>query len=332
MADLSTKYLGLNLRNPIVAGSSGLTNSVNDIIEMEENGAGAVVLKSIFEEQILLETEYKLKKAQEDEMMYSDHSETFDYLDLHIKEKELSGYINMIKEAKRKVQIPIIASINAITANEWTNFARQIEQAGADAIELNIFIMPFNFNKSSSDNEQAYYTILKKVKSLVNIPVSVKISPYFSNLGSVILQLEEQGANGVVLFNRFSGPDIDVNNIKITTADILSSPHDITNSLRWIAIMSNRVKMSLAASTGIHDGEAVVKQLLAGATVTQVASALYKHGPETISTMLNYLTDWMEDRGYNYIDQFRGKLSQSATENPDVYERLQFMRHFSEIK
>jgi dihydroorotate dehydrogenase (fumarate) len=332
MADLSTKYLGLNLRNPIVAGSSGLTNSVKDIIEMEKNGAGAVVLKSIFEEQILLEAEYKLKKAQEDSFMYADHSESFDYIDLHIKERELSGYINTIREAKRNVQIPLIASINAITDNEWTNFARQIEQAGADALELNIFVMPFNFDKSSLENEQTYYKILKKVKSLVNIPVSVKISPYFSNLGSVILQLEKNGADGVVLFNKFSAPDIDIKNMKVNAADVLSSPHDISNSLRWVAVMSNRVKMSIAASTGIHDGEAVIKQLLAGATVTQIASALYKHGPETIPSMLNQLTDWMEDRGYNYIDQFRGKLSQSATENPEFYERMQFMRYFSEIK
>jgi dihydroorotate dehydrogenase (fumarate) len=291
-----------------------------------------VVLKSIFEEQILLEAEHKLKKAQEDGMMYADHSETFDYIDLHVKEKELSGYLNTIREAKRNVQIPVIASINAVTANEWTNFARQIEQAGADALELNIFVMPFNFNKSCSENELATINILKKVKSLVKIQVSVKISPYFSNLGSVILQLEENGADGVVLFNRFSSPDIDIKNQKIMSADILSSSHEISNSLRWVAMMSKRVKMSIAASTGVHDGEAVVKQLLAGATVTQVVSTLYKHGPEYISTMLNYVTDWMEDRGYNYIDQFRGKLSQSAVENPDVYERMQFMRYFSEIK
>ena len=332
MADLSTKYLGLNLRNPIVAGSSGLTHSVKDIIEMEQNGAGAVVLKSIFEEQILLEAEHKLKKAQEDGMMYADHSETFDYIDLHVKEKELSGYINTIKEAKRSVQIPVIASINAITASEWTNFARQIELAGADALELNIFLMPFNFDKNCAENEQATISILKKVKSLVKIPVSVKISPYFSNLGSLILKLEENGADGVVLFNRFSSPDIDIKNMKVTTADILSTPHVISNSLRWVAMMSKRVKMSIAASTGIHDGEAVIKQLLAGASVTQVVSALYKNGPDQISAMLNFVTDWMEDRGFNYIEQFRGKLSQSAAENPEVYERLQFMRYFSEIK
>lgn len=332
MADLSTKYLGLNLRNPIVVGSSGMTNSVKDLIEMENNGAGAVVLKSIFEEQILLEAEHKLKKAQEDSMMYADHSETFDYIDVHIKEKELSGYLEMIMEAKRKMQIPIIASVNAISATEWADFARQIEQAGADALELNIFVMPFNFDKNASENEQVYYNILKKVKSLVKIPVSVKISPYFANLGSVILNLEKNGADGVVLFNRFSSPDIDIQKLKVTSAEVLSTPHEMANSLRWIAIMSKRVNMSLAASTGIHDGEAVIKQLLAGATVTQVTSALYKHGAGYLSTMTNYLTDWMEDRGFNYVGQFRGKLSQAASENPDVYERLQFMRYFSEIK
>ncbi len=332
MADLSTKYLGLNLRNPIVAGSSGLTHSVKDVVEMEKNGAGAVVLKSIFEEQILLEAEHRLRKAQEDNLMYADHSETFDYIDLHIKERELSGYLNTISKAKKNVQIPVIASINAVTANEWTNFARQIEQAGADALELNIFVMPFSFEKNCTENEQSCISILKKVKSIVKIPVSVKISPYFSNLGKVILQLEENGADGIVLFNRFSSPDIDIKNLKVTTADILSSPHDISNSLRWVSIMSKRTKMSIAASTGIHDGEDVIKQLLAGANVTQVVSALYKHGPAYIPTMLNFITDWMEDRGFNYLDQFRGKLAQAANENPEIYERVQFMRYFSEIK
>ncbi len=324
--------MGLNLRNPIVAGSSGLTNSVKDITELEKNGVGAVVLKSIFEEQILLEAEYMMNKARQDSMIYADYSETFDYLDLHIKEKELSGYLNMIQEAKRKVNIPVIASINAVTGSGWTYFARQIEQAGADALELNVFVLPFNNDKNCIENEEACYTILKKVKSLVKIPISVKISPYFSNLEGVIKQLEEFGADGVVLFNRFSSPDIDIKNIKVTAAGVLSSPNDMYNSLRWVAIMSNRVKMSIAASTGIHDGEAVIKQLLAGANAAQVVSALYKNGPDAISTMLNFVADWMADRGYNYIEQFRGKLSQSATNNPDVYERMQFMRYFSDIK
>jgi len=332
MADLNTKYLGLTLRNPIVIGSSGLTNSVEDIVKLEQNGAGAVVLKSIFEEQIMLEADYRMRKAEEDGLLYTEYSETLDYIDVHIKEKELGSYLDLIREAKKKTMIPIIASINAISGLEWVSFARQIEEAGADALELNIFVMPFNFEKTCEDNENTYYSVLKKVKALVNIPVSIKISPYFANLGSVIMNLEKNGADGVVLFNRFSSPDIDINAVKVTSADVLSTPPEMSNTLRWIAIMAKRVKMNLAASTGVHDGEAVVKQLLAGATTTQVTSAIYKHGPEYISEIINFLSNWMDDKGYHYVDQFRGKLSQSESQNPEVFERMQFMRYFSEIK
>lgn len=332
MADLSTKYLGLTLHNPIVVGSSGLTNSVSDIVKLEQNGAGAVVLKSIFEEQIMLEADWRMRKAEEDGLLYTEYSETLDYIDVHIKEKELGSYLDLIREAKKKVMIPVIASVNAISSLEWISFAQQIEQAGADAIELNIFVMPFGFDKTCNDNEITYYNVVRKVKELVNIPVSVKISPYFSNLGNVIIKLEENGADGVVLFNRFASPDIDIKNIKVTSADVLSTPPEMANTLRWVAIMANRVKMSLGASTGVHDGEAVVKQLLAGATITQVTSAIYKHGPEYISTIINFLSDWMDEKGFNYVDQFRGRLSQNSSENADVYERVQFMRYFSEIK
>ncbi len=332
MADLSTKYLGLTLRNPIVIGSSGLTNSVKEIVELDKNGAGAVVLKSIFEEQILLQAEHSIKKAAAHDMMYADYSETLDYIDVHIKEKELGSYLALIHEVKSKVEMPVIASINAVTTHEWTSFAKRIEEAGADAIELNIFIMPFNLDKSCEENEQAYYDILKKVKSQVNIPVSVKISPYFSNLGKVVRNLEANGADGVVLFNRFSTPDIDIQNMKVTHGDILSHASDMANSLRWIAILAKRVNLSLAASTGVHDGEAVVKQLLAGATVTQLTSAIYKHGASYILEVVKFVNDWMESKGFNYIDQVRGKLSQETTENPNAYERMQFMKYFSDIK
>jgi dihydroorotate dehydrogenase (fumarate) len=332
MAELTTKYLGLTLRNPIIVGSSGLTDSVSKIVELDKNGAGAVVLKSLFEEQIMLEADHRMKKADADGMLYSNYSETLDYIDVHIKEKELSGYLQLIHEAKSKVMMPIIASVNCVSTMEWTSFAKQIEEAGADALELNIFVMPFDPDKACSDNEKRYYDILKKVKSTVNIPVSVKISPYFANLGKVILNLEENGADGVVLFNRFASPDIDIDNLKVTAADVFSTPQEIANSLRWIAIMNNRTKVDLAASTGIHDGEAIIKQLLAGATVTQITSAIYKNGPEYIVELRNFITNWMESKGYNYVEQFRGKLSQSATEHPDVYERMQFMRYFSDIK
>ncbi len=332
MADLTTKYLGLTLKNPLVVASSGLTNQVDDILKLEQNGASAVVLKSIFEEQILLEADHRIRKAEADGMIYSDYSETLDYIDEHIKEKELSSYIDLIQEVKSKVSIPVIASVNCVTAMEWTTFARQIEKAGADALELNIFVMPFNFDKACNDNEQIYYDIIRTVKKKTDIPVAVKISPYFANLGSVIMNLEEHGADAVVMFNRFSSPDIDINNLKVTAADVLSQPNEMANTLRWVAIMGKRLKADIAASTGIHDGEAVIKQLLAGATVTQMASALYKNGPEYLIQVLNFIHEWMEGRGYNYIDQFRGRLSQSVTEHPEIYERMQFMRYFSEIK
>ncbi len=332
MADLTTKYLGLTLRNPIVIASSGLTNSVDDIVELDKNGAGAVVLKSIFEEQIMLEADHRLKKAEQDGLIYSEYSESLDYIDDHIKEKELGTYLDLIRETKKKVMIPVIASVNCISAMEWTSFTKQIENAGADALELNIFVMPFNFDINSLEKKQVYYDIVNKIKDIVNIPVAVKISPYFANLGRMILRLEEHGADGVVLFNRFASPDIDINTLKVTSADIFSHPYEISNSLRSVAIMAKHLKMDIAASTGIHDGEAVIKQLLAGATVTQMASAIYKNGPEHIVEVLKFVNDWMEGRGYNYIDQFRGKLSQAKMEHPEVYERMQFMRYFSEIK
>jgi dihydroorotate dehydrogenase (fumarate) len=332
MADLSTKYMGLDLRNPIVVASSGLTDSVDDIVKLDKSGAGAVVLKSIFEEQILLEAEHSIKKMQEDSFAYDEYSETLDYIDVHIKEKEVSNYIELIKQAKSKVSIPIIASINAVTAMEWTSFAKQIEQAGADAIELNIFVMPFDTDKECTENEEIYYKILKKVKENVNIPVSVKLSPYFSNLGKVLMNLEKEGADSMVLFNRFSAPDIDIENIKTSHAEIFSHPNEMYNVLRWVGIMANKLNADLSATTGIHDGASVIKMLLAGAATVQVSSALYKNGVGYISTMLNDIHGWMDKKGFRYVDQFRGKLAHKADDNNNVFERMQFMRYFSDIK
>jgi len=332
MADLSTKYLGLDLRNPIVAASSGLTDSVNDIVELDKNGVGAIVLKSIFEEQILLEADQSIKKMQADGFMYDDYSETMDYIDVHIKEKELSNYFNLIHDVKSKVSIPVIASINAVTPMEWTSFAKQIESAGADVIELNIFVMPFSTEKECGENEEVYYKILKKVKDAVKIPVAVKLSPYFSNLGKVLLNLEKEGADGLVLFNRFSAPDIDIDKMKATHAEIFSHPNEMYNVLRWVGIMSNKLNADIAASTGIHDGASAIKMLLAGATTVQVSSTLYKNGVGYLSTMLNDMHSWMDKKGFRYVDQFRGKLAHNADDNNNVFERMQFMRYFSDIK
>ncbi len=332
MADLTTKYLGLTLRNPIVVASSGLTDSVDKIVDLEKNGAGAVVLKSLFEEQIALEADHNIKQAEKNDLIYSDYSETLDYIDSHIKEKELSNYIGLIKQAKSKVNIPVIASINAITNSEWTGFAKQLQDAGADALELNIFVMPFSFDRESDENESVYYSVLRKVKEVVAIPVAVKISPYFSNLGKVIYSLENNGADAIVMFNKFSSPDIDIDKQQLVHADVFSKPNDMYNSLRWISLSAKRIKIDLAASAGIHDGEAVTKQLLAGGTVAQMASTLYKNGISKLNEILSFMHNWMDDNGYNYIDQFRGNLSQSSSSKPDAFERIQFMKYFSEIR
>ena len=332
MADLTTKYLGLTLRNPIIIASSGLTDSFDKIAELERNGAGAVVLKSLFEEQIILESEHNLKEARKTRLIYAEFSETLDYIDIHIREKELARYLDIIKKVKKDLTIPLIASVNCVSDIGWTGFAREIEKAGADALELNIFIMPFDFKNNCGEIEQKYYKILRKVKQEITIPVAVKISPYMTNLGKVILNLETEGANGVVLFNRFSSPDINVENIKLTTANRFSSPSDMNNTLRWVAILANRIKIDIAASSGIHDGEAIIKQILAGASVVQIASTLYINGISHITEMLKYLEIWMEKKGFNYIDQLKGRLSQEKSSSPGVYERLQFMKYFSEIK
>jgi len=332
MADLTTKYMGLTLGNPLIIASSGLTDSFKKIAELERNGAGAVVLKSLFEEQIILEADRNLKEASKNRLIYSEYSETLDYIDTHIREKELEKYLDIIKQVKKDLTIPLIASVNCISDIVCPLLGEKKEKAGADALELNIFITPFGFDNDCENIERKYYKILRKVKQDIKIPVAVKISPYFSNLGKIILNLETEGANGVVLFNRFASPDIDIENINVTNAERFSAPSDMNNTLRWVAIMANRVKIDIAASTGIHDGEAVIKQILAGASVVQIASSLYMNGTGYITEILSYLESWMDRKGFNYVDQFKGKLSQKNTSRPDVYERLQFMKYFSEIK
>ncbi len=331
MADLTTKYLGLTLSNPIIVASSGLTDSVEKIKTLELNGAGAVVLKSLFEEQILREADFKMKKARENGLMYAEHSETFDYIDLHVKEKAVNEYIDLIKGAKQAVNIPVIASVNCITAHEWTSFARNIEKVGADALELNIFIMPFSLDKDCRDIDKIYYEIVEKVKKEISIPVAVKLSPFFSNLGYIIKTLDKKGIDGLVLFNRFSRPDIDIDNIRVVPASIYSTPEEMYSTLRWIGILGKRVKCDLAASTGVHNGESVIKQILAGASAVQVASALYRNGPEYIFKMKETIDQWMNRKGFLYIDQFRGKLSQEKSQDPEAFERIQFMKYFSKI-
>ena len=329
MADLTTNYMGLVLKNPVIIGSSGLTSSVIQIKALEANGAAAVVLKSIFEEEIILDAQHNIDSAENAPMLYTAQSEAFDYLDLHIKEDTVKKYLNLIREAKKEVLIPVIASINCISDYEWTAFARRIEDTGADALELNIFLNPSD--NSNLDFEKTYYDIISGVLSKVGIPVSVKLSQYFTRTGQFIKGISKTGIKGLVLFNRFYLPDIDTDQMTLKEAEILSTPAEFHHVLRWIGLMSGNTGCNLAASTGIHDGQAVIKQILAGADAVQIVSAIYKYGPVQISKILSELENWMDQKGFNYINQFKGKLSSRQVKNPASYERMQFMKYFGGI-
>lgn len=325
--DLSTNYLGFKLRNPIIVGSCGYTFSVKDIKNLVENGASAVVLKSIFEEEIVWEMEHNLAQMQRPSTIYP---EIYDFFDLENIEDSVTKYLNLISDVKKEVSVPIIASVNCVSAKEWVPFAKRVENAGADALELNIFIMPSDLERTSEENEQMYFEIINSVLAEVKIPVAVKLSFYFSNLAKMIKRISETGVKGIVLFNRFFEPDFDLDSLTVVPTNVLSNPADLGKSLRWISIMSDRVNCDLCASTGVHDGKAVVKQLLAGAKAVQIASVLYRKGPKVIGEMLEEVKNWMAEKEFDSIEDFRGRLSQSKSLNPAVYERAQFMRYFSE--
>ncbi len=328
MANLATKYLGLNLKNPLIVGSSGLTNSVENIIDLEKNGAAAVVLKSIFEEEIILEHASVMKEVAAD-----DHNlEYYDYFDYKIKDDNIKAYIKLIEDTKKAVKIPVIASINCTSAHEWTFYTKKIQEAGADAIELNAFILPSDLDRSAEQNEKIYFDLIEAVKKEVNIPISLKISYYFSNLASNIKKLSETGIAGIVLFNRFYSPDFDIDTQKVVSTHVLSSENDLPISLRWVAIMANRINCDIAASTGVHDGKALIKQLLAGADAVQTVSALYKNGTEYIQSMLKELEVWMGQNNYKTIADFKGNMSQENSHDPAAFERVQFMKYFGEMK
>ncbi|MBG0781889.1 MAG: dihydroorotate dehydrogenase-like protein [Bacteroidales bacterium] len=320
--DLSTKYLGLRLKNPIVVSSSKLTGTLPNIKACAEAGAGAVVLKSLFEEQIIAKTEAGLKRNE----MYFWYPEALDYVVKISKGSGVNDYLNLIRDAKAAVDIPIIASINCVSPVEWPVFAKKIEEAGADAIELNIAIFPFDKKINSQQIEDMYVEILKAVKAQVSIPVSVKMGRYFTNIFAMANRLADEGADGLVLFNRFYNPDVDIANMKVVTDNVFSSPDEKSIPMRWIALLSaDGINCDLAASTGIHYSIGVVKQLLAGATVTQLCTTLYQNGIPYISEILNGIQEWMKKNHFKKIDDFRG-LVNKKTENTAAFERMQYMR------
>ncbi len=329
MQNLSTNYLGLTLKNPIVAASSGLTDSVDNIKKLEAAGVSAVVLKSIFEEEIVLEMETNMKKMATENFLYP---ETLGFYEDEDDTNISTDYLELIRNAKEAVNIPIIASINCVTAEHWTYFPKMIEEAGADALELNIFLLPSDANMSASEHEDIYFDIIKKVKEQVNIPIAVKISYYFSSLLQFTKRLDDAGVNGIVLFNRYYNPDFDTDTFELKSGSVLSSPNDYYTALRWVSILSGKVKCDLAATTGVHDGKTLIKQILGGAKVVEIASTLYENGYERVGEMIKELEEWMQAKNFNSVEDFRAKMNQDDSDHPAAYERVQFMKHFRTYK
>ena len=326
MNDLTTTYLGIELKNPIIVGSCGFTNSIAKIKELADNQAGAIVLKSLFEEQIQAEYTASLESYN------ADYPGATDYIREYTRGNEVESYLKLIAEAKKAVDIPIIASINCLSSAEWISFAKSVEQQGADALELNISLLPSDTRRSGSDNEKRYLEIINSVGELISIPIALKMSSYSAALAGLIEQLSwSKKLAGFVLFNRYYTPDIDIEKLLVKSADILSTPAEAHNTLRWIALMYGRIEKDLVASTGVHDGEGLIKQLLAGATAVQIVSTIYKNGVGRIPAMLAALDQWMSAKGYAGLADFRGKLSYEKAADAAVFERTQFMKYYGGI-
>jgi dihydroorotate dehydrogenase (fumarate) len=321
---LNTSYLGLSLRSPLVASASPLWENVDNIRRAEEAGAGAVVLFSLYEEQIRRERE-----AVDHYVSYGAESfaEAISYvpqpMQYHVGP---DAYLDLIRRAKAAVSIPIIASLNGATVGGWTRYARRMQEAGADALELNVYYIPTDPALSGAQVEDTYGEILTAVKAAVSIPVAIKLSPYFSNMAAMARRLDELGTDGLVLFNRFYQPDIDLETLEVRPNVLLSTPQDLRLPLTWIGILYGRLRADMAASSGAHTGADALKLLLCGATVVMMTSALLRHGPGHLRTVLDEMTGWMREREYESVDQLRGSVSQMHAEDPSAFERAQYMR------
>ncbi len=328
--DLTTHYLGLNLRTPLVPSASPLSEDVGVIKKMEDAGASAVVMHSLFEEQI----------AMEDKELHhhlSEHTDSFaEALSFFPEAAEYrvgpDEYLEHIRKAKSAVKIPIIASLNGTTDGGWTGYAKNIEQAGADALELNIYYIPTDADLSSSEVEKNYLDILKAVKSAVRIPVAVKLSPYFSNMAHMAKMLDSAGANGLVLFNRFYQPDIDLEALEVKSDLLLSTPRSMRLPLRWVSILYGKIKADIAATGGIHRPEDAIKMLMVGASVTMVCSLILSKGIDQIRAMEKGIVHWMEEHEYESVSQMKGSVSQINCADPSAFERAQYIRELKSFK
>jgi dihydroorotate dehydrogenase (fumarate) len=327
--DLSTTYLGLKLRSPLVTAASPLSEEIESIKQMEDAGAAAVVLYSLFEEQ-LRQDRLELAKHLEHGTFSTPEALTYfpEPEEFRLGPDE---YLKHIAQAKQSVQIPVIASLNGSSVGGWTQYAKAIEQAGADALELNIYYIPTDMDLTSAAVENTYLDILKAVKSEVSIPVAVKLSPFFTNFANMAKRLDQAGANGLVLFNRFYQPDIDLETLEIRPNILLSTPMAMRVPLRWIALLFGRVSASLAGTSGIHRASDVLKMLMAGADVAMLCSVLIRHGVRQIGVIERDLVAWLEEHEYQSVAQLKGSLSQKNCADPSAFERAQYMKAISQF-
>ena len=324
--NFSTTYLGMTLNNPIIVGSCGLTKTVDQIKACEDAGAGAVVMKSLMEEQI---------RAVESDMQdaIATHPEVMDYLRADIDMRYgADAYTEAIAQAKQAVAIPVIASVNCYTSKWWTAYAKKIEEAGADALELNMYVMPTDVTKSAADIEDIYLETLAAVKARIRIPVALKLPQYFTAFGNFAARLEQSGADGLVLFNRFVQPEIDLTSLTTKIIPSFNDPVAVSRSLRWIGMLSGQVKMDLAASGGIRDARDVIKLILAGAAAAQIVSVLYANGLGRIQEMLTGIEAWMNDKQVSALSDFQGTLNQLNNPQPEDYIRAHYVNAYSGIE
>jgi dihydroorotate dehydrogenase (fumarate) len=322
--NLKTTYLGLTLRTPLVPSASPLSESLDNIKRMEDAGAAAIVMHSLFEEHISFERHQFLHHLSHGTESYAEALSYFP--EMHELAVGPENYLDEIMAAKAAVSIPIIASLNGSTAGGWTDYAQRIQQAGADALELNIYWIPTDLQLTGDEVERRYLEIVAQVKGVVSIPVAVKLSPFFSNFANMAKQLVEKGANGLVLFNRFYQPDIDLELLDVNPNILLSSPMAMRLPLRWIALLYGRLKVDLAATSGIHTGRDVVKMLMAGADVTMLCSALIRRGIPYLALIEHEVGEWLEEHEYDSVEQLKGSLSQLKCPTPEAFERAQYVR------
>jgi dihydroorotate dehydrogenase (fumarate) len=321
MADLKTTYMGLRLPNPIIVTSSRLTSTLEGVKKCEAAGAGAVVLKSIFEEQIDHDAAKMLEGA--DDTVYTD---AYDFFANRSHDYHIDAYLDLVEKAKEAVNIPVIASVNCISSGAWLDYAHRFEEAGADALEINAYIIPSNVYKSGQDIEAEYINLIRSIRSRVNIPIALKMGQQFSGLANMMKQFDDEKVNALVLFNRFYRNDIDISKEELVAGKVLSVPEEAAIPMQWTALVSHFLKGDVCASSGVYSGDTVIKQLLAGADTVGVCSAILKGGHGVIKEMTAELEAWMEKKGYSSLADFKGALSHKDAESQSVWERSQYIK------